>query len=132
MSHADTPAEIAEAYEDLFAEFVATYEDRRREELFAIARAMTSIGMAGGGDLRSTVYPFILRGVNLLGINSVRVDRPTRLAAWQRLARDLPADVVESMTSMVALTELRDVAGELLAGRGRGRTVVELAHVPCR
>ncbi len=64
MAHADTPAEIAEAYEDLFAEFVATYEDRRREELFAIARAMTSLNMAGADPDEPWVANYLTRAMN--------------------------------------------------------------------
>lgn len=64
MSHADTPAEIAEAYEDLFAEFVATYEDRRREELFATARAMTSINMAGADPDEPWVARYLTNAMN--------------------------------------------------------------------
>lgn len=64
MSHADTPAEIAAHYEDMFAEFVATYEDRRREELFAIARQMTAIEMKGADPFEPWVARYLERAIN--------------------------------------------------------------------
>ena len=64
MVHQDAPAEIAQAYEDLFAEFVATYEDRRREELFRIARQMTEIGMAGADPYEPWVANYLAKAVN--------------------------------------------------------------------
>lgn len=85
---------------------------------------VAAVGMAGGGHLATTVYPFILRGVSLLGINSVTVDRASRLAAWQRLTDHLRPELLDSMTQTVSLTELPTVAGQMLAGRGHGRTVV--------
>lgn len=64
MSHADTPAEIAAHYENMFAEFLATYEARRREELFAIARQMTAIGMAGADPFEPWVARYLERAIN--------------------------------------------------------------------
>lgn len=64
MSHADTPPELANELEDLFAEFVATYEDRRREELFAIARSMTEIGMGGADPYEPWVANYLAKAMN--------------------------------------------------------------------
>jgi len=74
------------------------------ETLAAIVRGLVAngsvaaCGVAGGAALNTTVYPFILRGVNLLGINSVYVSRPDRLLIWERLSRDLPLPLLDSMT----------------------------------
>ena len=83
-------------------------------------------GLAGGSDLRSSVFPLILRGVNLLGIDSVSCPTPRREAAWQRLARDLPMDRLRGMTQIRGLSELPELAPQILAGQVRGRTVIDV------
>jgi acrylyl-CoA reductase (NADPH) len=83
-------------------------------------------GLAGGSELSVTVLPFILRGVNLLGIDSSMKSLADRREAWQRLARDLPLDKLDSMTSVVGLHELPALANDILAGKVRGRTVVDV------
>jgi acrylyl-CoA reductase (NADPH) len=82
-------------------------------------------GLAGGNDLPTTVLPFLLRGVNLLGIDSVMCPKPRREAAWARIVRDLPMDKLDAMTSVVPLSELPELASEILKGSTRGRVVVD-------
>ena len=88
--------------------------------------AVAACGNAAGADLPGTVFPFILRGVSLLGINSVLTPLPLRREAWSRLATDLDPGRLESMTAEVALDDVLDAAAELVAGRVRGRIVVGL------
>jgi acrylyl-CoA reductase (NADPH) len=90
--------------------------------------SVAACGLAGGSDLPATVLPFLLRGVNLLGIDSVMCPREERIEAWQRLARDLPLDRLELMTETVPLSSLPEVAPRILKGEIRGRIVVEVAH----
>ncbi|GBU16063.1 MULTISPECIES: MDR family oxidoreductase [Methylobacterium] len=89
--------------------------------------AVAACGLAQGMDLPTTVAPFILRGVSLLGINSVTTPQPKRRAAWARLARELDREKLAAMTRTVSLPEIGGLAEEILAGRVRGRTVVEIA-----
>ncbi|HXO91602.1 MAG TPA: MDR family oxidoreductase [Stellaceae bacterium] len=90
--------------------------------------SVAACGLAGGSDLPATVIPFLLRGVNLLGIDSVMCPREERIEAWQRLARDLPFDRLERMTETVPLSSLPDLAPKILKGEIRGRIVVEVAR----
>jgi acrylyl-CoA reductase (NADPH) len=89
--------------------------------------AVASCGLAGGNELATTVIPFLLRGVNLLGIDSVRCPPPQREAAWMRLARDLPLAKLDAMTEVVGLGELPELGRKILKGETRGRVVVDLA-----
>ena len=89
--------------------------------------AIAACGNAGGMDLPSSVAPFILRGVSLLGINSVTTPLAPRRAAWARLARDLDLSLLDRMTTTVPLGEAGARAEALLAGQVRGRTVVAVA-----
>ena len=77
-------------------------------------------------DLPSSVAPFILRGVSLLGINSVTTPQGPRREAWARLAKDLDLDLLASMTTKVGLRQVGELGETILAGRTRGRTVVEI------
>jgi acrylyl-CoA reductase (NADPH) len=83
-------------------------------------------GLAGGNDLATTVIPFLLRGVNLLGIDSVMCPRPQRLQAWGRLAQDLPLDKLDKMTQTIPLDGLPEWGERILKGGVRGRLVVEV------
>jgi acrylyl-CoA reductase (NADPH) len=83
-------------------------------------------GLAGGSDLPATVIPFLLRGVNLLGIDSVMCPRDARIEAWQRLVRDLPLDKLDGMTEAVPLSALPGLAPSILRGEIRGRIVVDV------
>ena len=83
-------------------------------------------GLAAGSDLPATVIPLILRGVSLLGINSVYVSNKKRQAAWERLAKELPMDLLDSMAEVMPFAELPRLADEILKGQVRGRTVIDL------
>jgi acrylyl-CoA reductase (NADPH) len=87
---------------------------------------VAACGMVGGVELPATVLPFILRGIHLAGINSVECPRELRLAAWDRLARDLDLDLLDSLTTEIALGDAIDAGGRILAGTLRGRTVVNV------
>jgi len=88
--------------------------------------SVAACGLAGGSDLSATVLPFLLRGVNLLGIDSVMCPRDQRIEAWQRLVRDLPLDRLDRMTETVPLTALPGLAPKILSGEIRGRIVVDV------
>jgi acrylyl-CoA reductase (NADPH) len=88
--------------------------------------SVAACGLAGGNDLPTTVIPFLLRGVNLLGIDSVMCPKPRRETAWARIVRDLPMEKLDGMTSVVPLSELPDLAGQILKGATRGRVVVDV------
>jgi acrylyl-CoA reductase (NADPH) len=88
--------------------------------------SVAACGLAGGSDLPATVIPFLLRGVNLLGIDSVMCPGEERTEAWRRLARDLPLDRLERMTRTVPLSALPELAPQILKGEVRGRTVVDI------
>ncbi len=88
--------------------------------------AIAACGLAGGMDLPTSVAPFILRGVSLLGIDSVQCPQPLRREAWQRLARDLDKAKLASITREVAFADLVGAGRDILAGKLRGRTVVRV------
>lgn len=88
--------------------------------------SVASCGLAGGSDLPATVIPFLLRGVNLLGIDSVMCPYEPRVEAWQRVARDLPLDTLESIIDEVSFDALPGLAKKILSGGVRGRTVVRI------
>ena len=88
--------------------------------------AVAACGLAGGSDLPASVIPFLLRGVRLIGIDSVMCPIPERREAWERLARDLPRQVLESATTVAGLSDLPDLAGKILEGRVRGRVVIDV------
>ncbi|TXN21659.1 MDR family oxidoreductase [Methylobacterium sp. WL9] len=88
--------------------------------------AIAACGNAGGMDLPSSVAPFILRGVSLLGINSVTTPQGPRREAWARLAKELDLEALSSMTTTVGLKDVGGLAETILAGQTRGRTVVEI------
>jgi acrylyl-CoA reductase (NADPH) len=92
----------------------------------AFGTCVTVCGLAGGAELRTTVHPFILRGVSVLGIDSLRAPQARRRAVWARLARDLPLDTLERIIQLVPLRDVPTLATEILSGRVRGRTVVEI------
>ena len=88
--------------------------------------AVAACGLAGGMDFPASVAPFILRGVTLYGIDSVMAPLALRQQAWQRLERDLEMAKLESITTEIGLSQALAVAGELLAGKVRGRVVVDV------
>lgn len=88
--------------------------------------AVAACGLAGGMDLPSSVAPFILRSVSLLGIDSVQCSPKLRTEAWQRLDSDLDRGKLEAMTSQIGLSEVIEMAGTILEGGVRGRIVVKI------
>lgn len=88
--------------------------------------AVATCGNAAGIDLPTSVLPFILRGVALLGVDSVFCAAERRREAWRRLAKDLPLDKLDAMTEVVPFGALLDRAGAILRGQVRGRTVVDV------
>jgi acrylyl-CoA reductase (NADPH) len=89
--------------------------------------SVAACGLAGGSDLPASVIPFLLRGVNLLGIDSVMCPVNERVEAWERLARDLPLERLQRMTRTVPLSEVPALAARILTGEVRGRVVVDPA-----
>ena len=87
--------------------------------------SVAAVGLAGGSELNTTVIPFLLRGVNLLGIDSVYQPMEPRRAAWQRLARDLELTRLEGMIVEAGLQDLPRLAEDILHGRVQGRVVVD-------
>jgi acrylyl-CoA reductase (NADPH) len=88
--------------------------------------SVAACGLAGGNKLETTVIPFIIRGVKLLGIDSVMSPREERKEAWERLTRDLPPDKLESMIVPAKLEDLPALSKQILDGKVRGRVVVEI------
>lgn len=88
---------------------------------------VAACGLAGGTDLPTSVLPFILRGVGLIGIDSVHCPAPQRAQAWERLSTDLPLDKLDAATSVRPFDEVPQLAEEILAGRTRGRVVIDIA-----
>jgi acrylyl-CoA reductase (NADPH) len=89
--------------------------------------AVAACGLAQGADLPATVIPFILRGVVLTGCNSVIAPLPLRRRIWERIATDLDHGKLASMTRSVGLSEVIALAPEIIAGKVRGRTIVEIS-----
>jgi acrylyl-CoA reductase (NADPH) len=90
--------------------------------------AIAACGLAQGFDLPTTVMPFILRGVSLLGIDSVMAPKIRRLEAWQRLVHDLDMARLDSLTTTITFDEIIRTASELLEGKIRGRVVVDMSR----
>ncbi|MGD1012111.1 MAG: MDR family oxidoreductase [Acidimicrobiales bacterium] len=89
---------------------------------------VAACGLAGGADLPTTVHPFILRGVTLVGVDSVRTPLELRTQAWARLADELPAELLGEMRSVEPLGRVPDLAEDIIAGRTRGRVVIDLSQ----
>ncbi|MEO5375372.1 MAG: oxidoreductase [Alphaproteobacteria bacterium] len=89
--------------------------------------SVAACGNTAGNEFPGSVIPFLLRGVNLLGISSVPVPVPRRVQAWERLARDMPVDLLDRMTAVEPLAALPDLAGRILGGEVRGRIVIDVA-----
>ncbi len=89
---------------------------------------VAACGLAGGGDLPTTVMPFILRAVKLIGVDSVMLPSIDRIPAWERLVKGLPVDVLEKITSRtVSLSEVLGAAEDMLAGKLQGRVLVSIS-----
>ena len=87
--------------------------------------SVAACGLAGGADLPTTVMPFILRGVSLLGVDSVMCPLPRRQLAWQRLVQDLPAGALDRIEQVARLEDVPRLAEAILAGQVQGRVVVD-------
>ncbi|GAB4517799.1 MAG: MDR family oxidoreductase [Anaerolineae bacterium] len=94
--------------------------------LVAYGGSVAAIGLAGGSQLNTTVLPFILRGVNLLGIDSVMAPKEKRLAIWNRLANEFPLDLLDAMTQTATLEDVPRLAQEIVKGQVRGRVVIDM------
>ena len=91
--------------------------------------AVAACGLAGGMDLPTSVAPFILRNVALLGVDSVGCPRPLRLKVWKRLEQDLDLQKLDAMTRVISFDDLQTTGAEILAGKIRGRLVVDMRGV---
>lgn len=92
----------------------------------AYGGAVAACGLAGGMDLPATVFPFILRNVALLGVDSVMAPKAKREAAWARLARDLPIAKLAAMSEVQPLSKVMELAPKIIAGQIRGRVVIDV------
>ncbi|MDH3659828.1 MAG: oxidoreductase [Alphaproteobacteria bacterium] len=90
--------------------------------------ALAAVGNAGGNDFNANVIPFLLRGIKLLGIDSVYQPKPRREAAWKRLAEDLDLELLESTIQEIGLADVPEQAASVLRGQVRGRTVVNVRN----
>ena len=88
--------------------------------------SVAAVGLAGGSALPATVIPFLLRGVNLLGIDSVLCPYDTRVRAWDRIARDLPMERLEAMVQTATLADLPALGARILKGDVKGRVIVDV------
>ncbi|MCY4180918.1 MAG: acryloyl-CoA reductase [Litoreibacter sp.] len=88
--------------------------------------SVSAVGLAGGAGLPATVMPFLLRGVNLLGIDSVMQPYDNRLRAWERIVTDLPMDKLEAMIQPATLSDLPGLGKDILKGQVKGRVVVDV------
>jgi putative YhdH/YhfP family quinone oxidoreductase len=88
--------------------------------------AIASYGNAGGADLQTTVFPFILRGVKLLGVDSAATLQPLRKQLWQRLATDLKPQHLAKIAQTIPFSQMERVFTQMMRGEAHGRTVVKI------
>ncbi|RWB68921.1 MAG: oxidoreductase, partial [Mesorhizobium sp.] len=88
--------------------------------------AVAACGLAGGMDLPASVAPFILRGVCLLGIDSVMAPKPVRMEAWRRIGTDLDLQKLASLSTTIGFDGIIDAAHDIVEGKIRGRVVVDM------
>jgi acrylyl-CoA reductase (NADPH) len=93
----------------------------------ALGGSVAACGLAGGATLNTSVFPFILRGVNLLGIDSSRVPNARRREIWGRIMKDLPMDHLDPLIAVEPLSKVFELGELILAGKIRGRTVIDIA-----
>ena len=102
------------------------------ETLAALLRQMerdgcvTAVGLAGGAELQTTVFPFILRAVSLIGVSSVYMPQEPRLMAWKRLANELSMEMLERLTRKARLADVPAIAEQMIDGKIRGRVVIDV------
>ena len=125
--------ELAAAGRPLGKECWAAVVDTVGSQTLASALSQTryggcvaACGLAGGNDLPSTVLPFILRGVSLLGVDSVSCPAHLRSAAWEGLARDLPLPLLDRVTSVEPMTNIVKLGERIVAGETSGRIVIDV------
>ena len=92
----------------------------------AYGASVAAVGLAGGPKLETTVIPFLLRGVSLLGIDSVMQPYEARVEAWSRIVEDLPLEKLEQMIVPAKLEDLPALGAQILKGGVKGRVVVEI------
>jgi acrylyl-CoA reductase (NADPH) len=92
----------------------------------ALGGSIAACGVAGGPNVSTTVFPFILRGVNLLGIDSSRVSNARRREIWARIMHDLPMDHLDPLITVEPLSKVFELGELILAGKIRGRTVIDV------
>jgi acrylyl-CoA reductase (NADPH) len=92
----------------------------------AIGTSVAACGLAGGTALNTTVMPFIIRGVSLLGIDSVRTKQPQRRAVWQRIEKDVPLDALDRIIHVEPLSNVIALGEQILQGKTRGRVVIDV------
>jgi len=92
----------------------------------AYGGAVACCGMAAGHELQATVWPLILRGVSLLGVSSLHPSKETRNAAWARLASDIDFAKLAELSRTEPLSDIRELGEEIMAGRVRGRVVIDV------
>ena len=88
--------------------------------------SVAAVGLAGGPKFPGTVIPFLLRGVNLLGIDSVMPPRAARIPVWDRIAKDMPMDKLDAMVQPATLADLPGLGKDILKGQVKGRVVVDV------
>ncbi|MBV9497684.1 MAG: oxidoreductase [Acidobacteria bacterium] len=88
--------------------------------------SVASCGMAGGADIQTAVWPFILRNVSILGVSTNKPSKESRIAAWARLAKDLDLDKLRELRRIEPLSKIRELSEEILAGQTRGRVVIDV------
>ncbi|NNN20729.1 MAG: acryloyl-CoA reductase, partial [Acidimicrobiales bacterium] len=88
--------------------------------------AVAACGLTGGGELMTSLYPFIIRNVALIGVESIRTPHELRVKAWERLANDIDRSILAKTTSTIGLDEVVDVVPKFLNGEIQGRLVVEI------
>ena len=87
---------------------------------------IASLGNAAGGTMHASIIPFLLRSVDILGIDSVSVPVPRRNEIWAALAAEMPRDVLAAMTEEIGLSEVPDFGSKILEGQVRGRILVDV------
>ncbi len=129
INRAELTGKVRPLGKERFAGAIDTVASTTLANVLSMTRyggAVATCGNAGGMDLPTSVAPFILRSVSLLGIDSSKCPKPVRLEAWRRLALDLDLAKLEAMTSRIPLTQVKDTATRILAGQTRGRFVVDI------
>jgi acrylyl-CoA reductase (NADPH) len=89
--------------------------------------SVSACGITGGNDMNVSVFPFILRSVNLLGMDTISRSVPEKNAAWRRMARDFPLEKLDAMTTIVRLDQVPEWAEKIVQGKVRGRILVDVS-----